>query len=358
MKRTSVLFLVPYPLEKAPSQRFRVEQFLPYLTEAGIDYSVKPFIDETTWRVLYEKSSFFLKVFGIVKGYFKRWITVLFQAPFYSYIFIHREATPLGPPILEWIIAKVFRKKVIYDFDDAIWIPNTTSENKLIGWMKAFWKVKFVCKWSYKTVCGNTYLCDYAKRFSKNVIYIPTTVDMEKRYFATKTHDDSKVIVGWTGSHSTIKYLDLLKPVFEKFSNNENIQYLFISDKQPELPGLKFQFRKWNKNTEVEDLLELDIGIMPLQKDKWSEGKCGFKLIQYFALGIPAIASPVGVNKKIIENGINGFLCESDEQWVSAIENLIKDIELRKQMGAAGKIKIEKEYSLKSQLPFFLNLFK
>lgn len=358
MKHQSVLFLVPYPLGKAPSQRFRVEQFLPYLKKADIRYSIKTFMDERTWNVLYNKGSFFLKAFGIIKGFLKRWITVLFRSPFYSFVFIHREAAPLGPPVFEWVMAKLLRKRIVYDFDDAIWIPNTTNENRFIGWMKAFWKVKFICKWSYKVVCGNEYLCNYAKQFSGNVVYIPSTVDTEKYHNTIKNYSNSDPVIGWTGSHSTMKYLNSLTQVFEKFLKNRNAQLVFISDKQPALPNLKFQYIRWNEKTEVEDLMKLDIGIMPLQNDKWSEGKCGFKLIQYLSLGIPAVASPVGVNKKIIENGVNGFLCETDEEWVTAIEKLIKDTEFRKQMGGAGKIKIEKEYSLQSQLLVFLNLFR
>ena len=126
MSTPKVLFLVPYPLGKAPSQRFRVELFEPYLKEAGIHYCIAPFMDAATWQHLYKQGSVFQKAWGIVKGYLKRLKTVLIDVHGYDYVFVHREAAPLGPPIFEWIVAKLWRKKMIFDYDDAIWIANTS----------------------------------------------------------------------------------------------------------------------------------------------------------------------------------------------------------------------------------------
>src|SRR5215204_3400330 len=174
-----VLFLVPYPLQRAPSQRFRVELFLPLLNKAGITYHIQTFLDEKTWDILYKKGSALQKGWGVIKGYARRLKTVLLEVPRHDYVFIHREAAPLGPPLFEWIIAKVWRKKIIYDFDDAIWIPNTSRENGLVGWFKAFWKIKYLCSWAHKVVGGNDYLCTYARQYNQHVVLIPTCVDTE-----------------------------------------------------------------------------------------------------------------------------------------------------------------------------------
>ena len=131
MGKKDILFLLPYPLHRAPSQRFRVENLLFVLDDAGKSYDLAPFMDNDLWEILYKNGSIFAKAFGIIKSYFKRLNTVLFQAKNYEYIFIHREAAPLGPPIFEWILSKVLKKKIIYDFDDAIWIPNTSEQNKI-----------------------------------------------------------------------------------------------------------------------------------------------------------------------------------------------------------------------------------
>jgi len=351
-----VFFLVPYPLRNAPSQRFRVELFLPGLEKAGIKYKLQPFIDEKTLKVLYKKEYFFLKVWGTIKGFIKRFGFAFFIAPSYDYIFIHREASPIGPPFFEWWLAKVLQKKIIYDFDDAIWIPNSTSSNRFIIWLKAFWKVKYICKWASKVVGGNDYLCRYAKQFNSNVIRIPTCVDIASEHNHIK-RNNGKLFAGWTGSHSTLKYLDLLVPVIRDLQKKMDFSFLVIADKKPHLNLDDWQFIYWNFETEKEDLAKMDVGLMPLSADAWSEGKCGFKLIQYFSIGIPAIASPVGVNNEIIENGRNGFLCDSTEEWKKALSQLLSDSFLREQMGLAGRKKIEACYSIQSQAQIFLQLF-
>lgn len=352
-----ILFVVPYPLYRAPSQRFRVELYEPILKENNISYDIAPFMDEETWNVIYKQGATHKKVGGIINSYLKRFL-VLFRLSHYRFVFIHREAAPLGPPLFEFIAAKILRKKIIYDFDDAIWIPNTSKENKLAAWLKAFWKVKYICKWAYKICPGNDFLCDYARRYNNNVFLLPTCIDAERGHCKVKKHHDEKPVVGWTGSHSTLFYLNDILPVLKKLKEEIDFSFLVIADKKPELDIEDWYFVKWNEKTEQDDLLKMDIGIMPLKADAWSEGKCGFKLIQYMALGIPAVADPIGVNKKIIDNGINGFLCNSQEEWIHHLKLLLKDIALRKQMGAAGRIKIVNSYSIQSQKEVFLSLFK
>jgi glycosyltransferase involved in cell wall biosynthesis len=323
----------------------------------GIDYRIAPFYSNRTFNLLYKKGFFIAKLFGTLSGFIKRIFLIFFNAPFYSFIFIHREAAPIGPPIFEWLLAKLFRKKIIYDFDDAIWISKTTEENKFAGWMKASWKVKFICKWSYKVVCGNEYLCNYAKQFAQTVICIPTCVNTDVTVSRIKNHVAGNNVVGWTGSHSTTTYLNGLSDVLLKLEKEDDVRFLVISNKPPGLPLNNLTYCTWKEETEIEDLLKMDIGIMPMVKDQWSEGKCGFKLIQYLSLGIPAVTSPVGVNKKIIEHGVNGFLCETEAEWGSALKKLLADVELRKQMGLAGRKIIQQRYSVQSQKEKFIELF-
>ena len=358
MAATKVLFIVPYPVRHAPSQRFRVELFKPILDAADVDYTIAPFMDEHTWNILYKDGSTLQKAVGILKGYFKRLKHVFVDAPKHDYIFIHREAAPLGPPIFEWLLAKLLSKKIIFDFDDAIWIENTSSQNKLAGLLKAAWKTKYTCRWAYKVVGGNDYLCNFAKQYNKQVVRIPTCVDTEHKHNKQKEHKDGQVTIGWTGSHSTLFYLDEIIDVLKELEETYNTRFVVIANKEPELSLKNWEFIKWNEQTEVEDLLKLDIGIMPLKEDPWSEGKCGFKLIQYMSLGIPAVASPVGVNKVIIEEGQNGYLCTIKEEWINALKQLINDTAQRAKLGAAGKEKIQAEYSVASQKDNFIQLFQ
>ena len=353
----AILFIVPYPMKYAPSQRFRVELFLPELEKAGIDYRLQSFIDEKTWQHLYNGGGFFQKSWGVVKGFARRWKLVLFGLGKLDFVFIHREAAPIGPPVFEWIISKVFRKKIIYDFDDAIWIPNTSKVNRIASRGKAFWKIKYICKWSYKVVGGNDYLCNYAQSYNKQVIKIPTCVDTVNRHNRLKNQQTDKIIIGWTGSQSTLKFLKPIIPVVQSLRERFDFEFVIIADKAPSFEWGFAQFVPWNEATEIEDLLQLNIGVMPLDNDRWCEGKCGFKLIQYLSLGIPAVASPIGVNKNIIDEGVNGYLCNDNEDWIKALTILIENESLRSQMGQYGREKMISKYSIQSQISNFLNLF-
>lgn len=353
-----VLFLLPYPLGRAPSQRFRVEMLLPLLGVLHVEYALRPFINSKTWDILYKGGSVFSKVSGIVGGFFKRLFTILFEAPRYNCIFIHREAAPLGPPVFEWYLAKVLKKRIIYDFDDAIWIPNTSVENRLVTLFKAPGKVRLICKWSAVISVGNQYLCDFARRNSAaRVVKMPTVVDTTNRYTRAKQHIPGPVTIGWTGSHSTLKYLDRIVPVLRELRKITDFNFLVIADKKPDLDLSGWLFLPWNAETEIGDLGKIDIGLMPLEQDDWAEGKCGFKLIQYLALGIPALASPIGINSHIIEEGISGFLCEDNEQWLAGLKQLVHDAGLRQRFGEKGRNKIVEEYSIEGNKDRFLSLF-
>lgn len=354
----SVLFLVPYPAKTAPSQRFRVELYEPILREHGIKYDIACFMDAQTWKIIFSKGHHLQKIAGILKGYVRRFVH-LTKAVRYDYIFIHREAAPLGPPVFEWMLAKILRKKIIYDFDDAIWIPNVSASNKVASWLKAFWKVKYICRWSSVVTGGNEYLNSYAKQHgARKTIFLPTCVDVVHGHRFIKQHGDHKPVVGWTGSHSTLFYLNDIMPVLRDLQEVLDFTFLVIADKSPNLYLKDWKFVRWNEATEVEDLLHMDIGIMPLRADAWSEGKCGFKLIQYLSCGIPAIADPIGVNKDIVEDGRNGFLCQTCEEWEKKLRFLLTNWEQRKEFGSNGRKKIVNAYSIQSQEEKFLSLFR
>lgn len=357
---SKILFLCPYPFAQSPSQRFRFEQYFEVLRAAGFQIKVSSFLTVTGWLVLYQPGNYFTKLFTIVRGFILRGIQ-LFTVPSYHWVFIHREAAPLGPPVFEWIIAKVLRKKIIYDFDDAIWLPNTSSVNKIAGFLKWHGKAKHICRWSYKVSAGNRYLCEYAANWCKHVVYNPTTIDTETLHNPNLYPIKNKtgLRLGWTGSHSTLKYLKELIPVFEHLQNEfPNLIFRVIADKPPQL-NLRFvEFVAWNKETEIEDLMQIDIGLMPLTDDAWAKGKCGFKALQYLALGIPAVVSPVGVNTTIITHGVNGFVCTTDEEWLNSLRTLISDAALRTRMGQAGRTTVEQYYSVRSNAPTFVGLFR
>ena len=357
-----ILFLVPYPLKESPSQRFRFEQYFDILSSSGFSFTVQSFLSSRNWQVFYTAQSIFTKLSAIFAGLGKR-LLILYKVPTYDFVFIHREVTPLGPPLFEWLIAHVFRKKIIYDFDDAIWFTDKIDESKIEKLLRWRSKVGLICKWSYRVSCGNVYLAEYAKQFNPNVTVNPTTIDTNSTHNLTKEEliapiSNSSLVIGWTGSHSTLKYLKTIESILRSIETRfEQVRFLVIADRRPQLNIPRLDFIKWNKESEVEDLLKIDIGIMPLPDDEWTKGKCGFKVLQYMSLGIPAVASPVGVNSEIIDHGVNGFLCLTHEDWVECLEKLITNLTLRKQMGVEGRKKIISNYSVVSNSSLFLGLF-
>lgn len=348
--------MVPYPQGHAPSQRFRFEQYFDRLTESGFHYDVSSFLDEPAMQILYAPGNFFLKVWKVKLGLVKRFL-LLFSLGRYDFVFIHREAAAIGPPVFEWLITKVFKKKVIFDFDDAIWLKNTSSTNSIITFFKRYENANNLCKWAWKVSCGNDYLADQARKFNKNVVVNPTTIDTDHLHNLVKDKFPHKVTIGWTGSHSTIKYLESVVPVLQKLEKEFDFDFLVIADKEPEFQLRSLKFVPWNKQTEIVDLFKIDLGIMPLEDDKWAKGKCGFKALQYMALGIPAMVSPVGVNTKVVDHGVNGWICNSTEEWESYLREILEKKRSLDAYSAAARTKIVENYSVRSNTPNFLHLF-
>lgn len=296
----------------------------------------------------------------LVNAIFRRMLLLL-SINKYSFVFIHREAMPIGPPVFEWFTAVAFRKKIIYDFDDAIWLTDNHSEGNLIRFFKWRSKVAATCRWSYKISCGNAFLAEYARNFNTNVIVNPTTIDTENVHNPAlfPIPERKAVTIGWTGSHSTLKYLLSLRNVLQRIEQEfQHVNILIIADREPPLELTRLTFRKWSTKTEIADLMEIDIGIMPLPDDEWSKGKCGFKALQYMALEKPAVVSPVGVNSEIINDSTDGYLANSEEEWHDKLTQLIMEPQLRQKIGKCARHKVLSCYSVFSNRATFLSLFQ
>ena len=371
-----ILTLTPYPTNEAPSQRFRFELFFKHLDTSQIKIETQSFISLKEWKALYAEKKVGAKFLSVINGFLSR-IVALFKVSQYNFVFIHRELTPFGPPIFEWIIAKVLKKKIIYDFDDAIWLPDQNKESPIWRWLKWRSKVGSICKWSWKVSVGNEYLADFARKYNENVVVVPTVVDTGVHFKGVRNQSDyvktpsdkkseisliagqsGRLIIGWTGSHSTLQYLDLILPSLQQLEKEIDFEFRVIANKDPKLPLKNYSFIPWKKESEIEDLATIDIGVMPLPDDEWAKGKCGFKLIQYLALEIPAVASPVGVNSDIIYHNETGFLARTTKEWTESLRKLLGDESLRAEMGKKGRALIEKKYSVQSQKDAFLGLFE
>ncbi len=352
-----ILFIAPYPHAQAPSQRFRFEQYIPALKAQGHEVEVHPFLSPKDWAPLYKEGSFARKGWSMIRSFMKRW-WLLTKIRRFDAVFIHREAAMIGPPVFEFIIAKILKKKYIYDFDDAIWLPNYSQSNAKFHRLKAYGKVKKIIRWADKVVVGNSFLAEYAAQFNENVEIIPTTIDLENVHNQVTQHQEDLIRIGWTGSHTTMEYLPLLVPTLKKLEKVYPIKFRVISNLPPEIELDCLEFVKWNKETEIADLAAIHIGVMPLEDSVWAKGKCGFKGLQYMSLQIPSVMSAVGVNPEIVEDGTNGFLCETAEDWYRVLLQLIEDLDQRKKVGQAGYNTVKTRYSVAANTPKYLALFQ
>ncbi|MFC1667380.1 glycosyltransferase family 4 protein [Candidatus Omnitrophota bacterium] len=347
-----VLFIVPYPSEGA-SNRFRVEQYLPHLDSKGISYDIRPFFDTRFYKILYLKNNYIKKIVYFLKAVWRR-IEDILRLHNYDLIFIHREACPLGPPIFEWLIYKT-KKPIVFDFDDAIFLPNFNTVNRIYSFLKFPSKTKRITKMSSVVIVSNAFLEQYASKFNQHVHVIPTPVDVTK-FVATKK-DSKQITIGWIGSFTTSLYLPIIFNVMQELGRKYDFIFKIIGAEKPIfIPGVKVENREWSLEKEVQNFQDIDIGIYPLPDTLWTQGKGAFKAIQYMSVAVPVVSSPVGMNRGLIQDGINGFLASSDEEWVEKISRLIEDPGLRHKIGLAGRRTIEEKFSVKVNAPRFLKI--
>lgn len=351
-----VLVLTPAPLDISPGQRFRFEQYLKLDDKAKPEFSIRPFFSQRTWSLLHLKGRTAEKIFGICAGFLQRFF-LLFKLSRYDFVYIYREAAMIGPPIFEWLIARLFRKKVIYDFDDAIWVSTASEANPGAALIKCTWKVKYICKWSRTVTVGNHFLAEYASQFCKDVRVIPTVVNTSSKHNIVKNHSTLPVIIGWTGTFTNFVQLDKVIKPLSRIQREYPVKIMIIADKDPLYQEIEYEFKRWNRETEIDDLLQFHIGLMPLGSTVLELGKCAFKAIQYMSLGIPAIVSEVGANKKVVTHGENGYWANSDDDWFNYIEKLILDEDTRTGMGKQGRATVIQQYSVDSSKKTFFSLF-
>jgi len=350
-----VLFWVLHRPDRSPSQRFRFEQYLNYLKEKGYEYDYSYLISSKDDTVFYGKGNYIKKMIILLRSIWKR-LLELRKAKQYDLVFVQRECFMLGTAYFEKKMAK--KTKLIFDFDDAIWLHAISEGNKSLAFLKDASKTDKLIAAAHLVFAGNQYLADYAKQFNPKVVLIPTTVDTELFVRQEQALRD-KICIGWSGSFSTIPHfesaLEALYQIQAKYG--EKVYFKVIGDGRYKNEALNISGIPWTNEDEVFQLSELDIGLMPLPNDKWTRGKCGLKGLTYMSLGIPTIMSPVGVNTEIIQDGVNGFLAGSIDEWVAKISRLVEDADLRKRLGAAGRKTVVEQYSVSSQRERYLQYF-
>lgn len=337
------------------SSRLRTQQYIPYLAGSNIEVTVAPLFDDAYLETIYNKKN--LSKISLIKMLLSR-VAILFTAKNYDLLWIEKELLPYCPAFFE-LLLKVFGIKYVVDYDDAIFHNYDLSNNRLIKFCLSN-KIDKVMKYSTVVVAGNEYLAERARNAgAKNIRVIPTVIDIS-RYPAKSSIAKRKFTIGWIGSPSTQKYVVDLYESLVKLSDKVDFSLLLVGatkDIIEKLPGLDVQCFDWNESLEVAHINKMDVGIMPLVDGPWELGKCGYKLIQYMACSKPVIASPVGVNIKIVNNNQCGLLAKSEQEWFDALLKLAQDKQLRVKYALNGRKAVEDTYCIQQQLLNLLSAF-
>jgi glycosyltransferase involved in cell wall biosynthesis len=327
----------------AASTRQRFLQYRPFLEAGGFELIPRPLLDDSYLKHLYEGNRRDHR--RVAYRYFDRLMWLL-SRPDTDLIWLHCELFPFLPGLMERI-ARWPGKPIVFDYDDAIF-HNYDQHNS--GFVQHFLgqKLQNTIGGAKLVTAGNAYLANYARPFCPRVEIVPTVVDT--LIFEAGPYRENafrQLRVGWIGTPSTwSEYLVGMMPALLPTLEETNGRLAVMGAVHHAAPQDRLDLEDWSEEAEVPFLQSLDIGIMPLTDTPWARGKCGYKLIQYMACGVPVIASPVGVNAAIVEHGVNGFLASSEAEWVEALRTLLLDPDLRARMGEAGRRKVEREYSL------------
>ena len=346
-----MLALSPVP-EEGAGCRFRIAQYVPALEAAGVQVTISPFFTREFFDLVYRNGHHVRKAALFARRALDR-AHSLFIRHRYDILYIYREAFPVGPALLETLFARTPGLTILYDFDDAVFLPNTSEANRPIAALKWPSKVRTIVSRSDAVIAGNEFLADYARRFNDAVHVIPTCVDTTK--FIPRADDRRGAavpVIGWIGTPTTAPYLQALQSVLQEVARTRRFVLRVCGAGSPlVIPGVTIEQTPWTLDSEVALFNTCDIGVYPLTDDEWARGKCGFKAIQFMACGVPVVAAPVGVNRAIVEDGVNGVLASTPAEWVEKLRRLIDDPALRATFGRAGRRTIEERYSLNVNAP-------
>jgi len=348
-----VLALASYPVEAAAT-RYRLEQFVRPLAERGIQLTIHPFLDSRLFSRLYRREAIVSTGVGLISSAVKR-LRDVWAANQADVVFVQREAMMFGPPVIEWVLTHVLKRPMVLDLDDATYVSYTSPTygqfGKSLTW---FGKTDDLIRWAKVVACGNSGIADYVKNKGTAACVVPTVVDTDVFRPTLDKHQD-QLVLGWIGTHSTFPFLESIFPALQRLATDHTftLKVVGAGTRAINLPGVEVETLPWKLDREVQDFQSIDIGLYPIDHNrysmKWASGKSGFKAIQYMAVGIPYVATPIGASAEIGEPGITHLVANSSDEWHSALELLISDAEKRRRMGHAGREHVIKHYALQEQ---------
>jgi len=347
-KGKKILFLTART-EALASSRTRVYQYIPYLEKAGIQCFViimmrHPSVDKAK-----------LKLWKFIKLLFTggiKYLRIVLLCIFCDVVFIQKTLLPIWRQNL----IRLLNRNLIFDFDDAIYVSSQIYPSISDAMNRR--RLGHILQISRGVILENNYTKEFALQFNKNILMITGPIDC-KRYFPKKKEKNKNITIGWIGSPGTTPFLEPLSDVFRKIARHyPNVVIKLIGASPLKRQGRNIQIVEWGLNSEVENLHDFDIGIMPLPDNELAKGKGGYKLLQYMAIGIPCVGSPVGINSVLIKEGVNGYFADSEEQWYDKLQMLINNRALRESMGSKGREIAEQRYSLQVSTPKLVQFIK
>jgi glycosyltransferase involved in cell wall biosynthesis len=337
----------------AASTRQRVLQYLPALEAAGFEVSHHPLLGNDYVRSLAGGPP--AAPGPIVASYLKRFMQLV-AGPECDLIWVYAEAFPYLPAWFERLLIRS-GKPVIYDFDDAFFVPYDEHPDYWVRRMLAG-KLEPLIAGADAVCCGNDYLLDYARRLNPHSMLLPTVVDTD--IYQPVAKRDGQTVIGWIGSPSTWNEVRPILPVVAELCRQQRLRFRVVgagaAAQADQFEGMELV--EWSEAREVAEVQAFDIGIMPLRDLPFQRGKSGYKIVQYMACGLPVVAAPVGVNTAMVDQGAIGFLAVTQREWADALTTLVDDVSLRKRMGAAGRDKAVLHYSLHAHAPRLVELFQ
>ncbi len=348
-----MLVICPFPVGVAAGQRLKYEQYFDDWRAHGWEITVSPYMDMATWQVAYRPGHFAAKAFGVLKGHLRR-LRDLFRIGRYDLVYIHMWVTPLGTTWLERLTRRL-AARIVFDLEDNAFareeVGRGFNPNHLVGMLKGPGKALYLTRTADHVIASSPALAETCRTINARgaATYITSSVDTERFVPANNYSGTDGLTIGWTGTQSTRRLLDLLRGVFQTLASRVQFRLRVIGNFDYELPGVDLEVVRWSAEREVEDLQAVDIGDYPLaDESEFTMGKSGLKAIQYMAFGIPAIATNAGVNPQLIRDGENGLLVRTEAEWLDAIERLIHDPALRRKLGEAGRREAVAKYSIQA----------
>jgi glycosyltransferase involved in cell wall biosynthesis len=355
MSSKHVLVLTPYQYGHAPGPRSSLELWERVLSSAGIELHYAPFETDRLRAVLHRTGHYATKTREIAKAYLAQFARARSVRDFDAVV-VYREATLIGPALLERLAAR--SAPLIYVIDDPLYVPYRSPFSGYLSYLKFFGKVGRICRLSRVVIVNSSQHFKYASQHSDDVRCIPSVVDGERYYRQPKTGASAVPCIGWTGSASTVDNIRTIGKPLRTVQRECAARFHFIGPDARPLEGLLCTTQPWRAETEVDDLRRIDIGILPLPINEWNKRKFYLKLVQYMALGIPAVCTPLGSNTEVVDDGVTGFLARCDEDWVRVLKKLVTDADLREAVGESAAAVARRKFTLEANADRIVSAFR